>query len=235
MASDFSHVYPYSRRDSRSRDEEYQWTVSRGANIACKEAIGIAIREDFLDPVITLFGHKRTQWVLANSLREQKLMEDAPDWAKQLYIPAEISNGEFAVDAEPEALRSFVSKYQEMYQALELFGPEHCRPESRTGEDFKGKVLVLSRNALKESYWAPQNQLWVASGGFGCSPTASGRAVYATCLGDGEPNVRWDRSDFLGVLEEAYLPDWAAEKLAELQAPQQEQDTGPAMGGMSMG
>ena len=53
--------------------------------------------------------------------------------------------------------------------------------------------------------------------------------MYATCLGDGE-QTRWNRSDFTGVLDEQYLPDWAREKLEELQAPKQ---SGPVMGGMS--
>ena len=82
-------------------------------------------------------------------------------------------------------------------------------------------------------YKYPDYQMFLASGGFGCSPTSSGRAVYATCLGDGE-KTRWNRSDFTGVLDEQYLPDWATEKLEELRGPQQEQNSGPAMGGMTM-
>ena len=72
------------------------------------------------------------------------------------------------------------------------------------------------------------------SGGLGCSPTARGRAVYAACLGDGE-KTRWNRTDFMGVLDEQYLPDWAMEKLAELRGPEQEQADAPAQGGMEMG
>ena len=92
--------------------------------------------------------------------------------------------------------------------------------------------MVLSPDTLKERYWSPQNQLWLAVDGFGCSPDASGRAVYATCLGDGE-KTRWNRGDFTGVLDERYLPDWAAKKLAELQGAQQEQPKAPS-GGMEM-
>ena len=54
-----------------------------------------------------------------------------------------------------------------------------------------------------------------ATGGFGCSPTAAGRAVYATCLSDGE-HTRWDRSDFIGILREEHLPDWARESLEQI-------------------
>ena len=44
------------------------------------------------------------------------------------------------------------------------------------------------------------------------------------CLGDGEM-TRWNRHEFIGVLDEKYLPDWAREKLMELTAPQQEAPT----------
>ena len=69
----------------------------------------------------------------------------------------------------------------------------------------------------------------LAEGGFGCSPTASGRAVYATCLGDGE-QTRWNREDFTGVLDGQYLPGWAQEKLDELQT---QKPSDPVMGGMA--
>ena len=85
-----------------------------------------------------------------------------------------------------------------------------------TGQALEGTVLVMSPFTLKESYWAPENQLWLATGGFGCTPTASGRVVYATCLGDGE-QARWNRSDFIGILREEHLPDWARAHLEQLQ------------------
>ncbi len=91
----------------------------------------------------------------------------------------------------------------------------------------------LYRNSYAEARRFGETQAhedsWEACSGFGCSPTASGRAVYATCLGDGE-NARWDRSDFIGVLKDEFLPDWARTKLEELHPPEQK---GPSMDGMS--
>ena len=95
-------------------------------------------------------------------------------------------------------------------------------------------MLILRSDALKESCWSAQNQVWYGECGFGCSPTARGQAVFATCLGDGE-KARWNRADFLGVLDEQYLPDWAMERLDELRGPAQEQADSPAQGGMEMG
>ena len=110
---------------------------------------------------------------------------------------------------------------------LELFGPEHCEPNSYESLDYEGRVLVLSPDTLKESCWTPQNQLWLAHDGFGCSPHAVGRSIRCTCLGDGE-QTRWNRTDFTGVLKEEFLPGWAREKLEEFQG----QNAG--MGGMEM-
>ena len=107
----------------------------------------------------------------------------------------------------------------EEYNKLKLFSDEHCI--STLGEDLTGRVVAVSPKYLKEEYWAPENQLWLATGGFGCSPTASGRAVYATCLIDGD-ETRWDRGDIIGIIKDEYLPDWAREKLEELQNPEQE-------------
>ena len=114
-----------------------------------------------------------------------------------------------------------------------LFGSEHCST-GMYDKDVEGQVLVMKPSTLKEEYRSPENQLWLATGGFGCDPKASGRAIYATCLGDGEES-RWNREDFIGVLDERYLPEWAKEKLETLRAPKQDHHTAPAMGGMEMG
>ena len=174
------------------------------------------------------------QFVLSNTLRGASTQEFDPDalhWARTAYVPYEKTNGECKIRADSALLAQFLRQTHAEYQALGMFGPEHC---GGADQDFTGKVLVLRPDRLKDECWSAQNQLWLGEMGFGCSPTASGRAVFATCLGDGE-KVRWNRADFMGVLEEQYLPDWAAEKLAELRGPAQEQADGPAQGGMEMG
>ena len=45
--------------------------------------------------------------------------------------------------------------------------------------------------------------------------------------------TRWNRTDFIGVLKEEFLPDWAKEKLMELKG-QEQRDVSPMMGGMTM-
>ncbi len=128
-------------------------------------------------------------------------------------------------------LAAFVQQAHAEYQKLGMFGAEHCEAGDL---DYTGRVLILRPDRLKEECLSPQNQVWYGESGFGCSPTARGRAVFATCLGDGE-KARWSRSDFIGVLDEQYLPDWAMARLSELRGPTQEQPDGPDHGGMEMG
>lgn len=62
--------------------------------------------------------------------------------------------------------------------------------------NYEGQVLILNPNIVREDAREKNNLIWRANGGFGCSPDAAGRAVFATCLGDGE-QARWDRHDFI--------------------------------------
>ncbi len=240
---DHPYVYPYSRSEARYREEEQKHEDSYRLNVECARAIEQAIREHFNEaaekladdcaqPVLEQYGFTRVKFVLANSVNEMGmphlLSGDVRSWAAQTFVPPDGKyNRYFAADTAAALLEEFIRQTQDAYQALGLFGPEHCVGDDL---DYEGKVLVLSPDTLRESCWDARNQLWLSEGGFGCSPTALGRAVYATCLGDGEQTV-WSRADFTGVLDEQYLPDWAVERLEELRGPRQEQSR-PTMGGL---
>lgn len=245
---DFPYLYPNSLADARRLGETQQYDDSFHLNVDCARAIEQAIRDHFdedtevlkegcAQSVLERFGFKRTNFVLANSLKEMGsphlVSDEVRQWGQKTFVPSDGRyNRYFAADTAAGLLESFIGQAREAYQALNLFGPEHCAGD-RYKQDFTGKVLVMSLDTLREACWDAHDQLWLAEGGFGCSPDSRGRAVYATCLSDGE-KTRWNRADFLGVLDEKFLPDWAMEKLEELRGPQQEQD-GPAMGGMTLG
>ena len=232
-----TYLYPYSAAEARKRNELSLWRESHRANIACREAIedtirqnfdGMYLNEDCLVPVLAAYGYKRTAWVLANTLHELKwdgrFSPANKQWAERRYIPQdERHNAAITVRSHPAVLDGFVTLYRKAYQKLGLFGSEHCFGD-RAEQDYTAKVLVLSPDTLKESCWSQENQLWYAHDGFGCSPHAIGRSVRCTCLGDGEM-TRWNRDEFIGVLDEQFLPEWAQEKLAELTAPRQEETT----------
>ncbi len=96
-------------------------------------------------------------------------------------------------------------------------------------QDYTNKLLILRDTSLKEEYRTPENQLFFATGGFGCSPTASGRKVFGHFLSDGEKS-EFCRQDFIGIAADEHIPDWAREKLAEMSEDnEQSQDNSPEM------
>jgi hypothetical protein len=85
-------------------------------------------------------------------------------------------------------------------------------------EDMTGAVIAIRQEMLSPEYRTQSHQLHIATGGFGCLPEASGRAIYCTNLYSGE-QTRFAREDMLGVLAEDILPGWAKTKLAALRRP----------------
>ena len=252
MASEFPHLYRYTHGEAVRQHETELWEQSFRENVCCARAIEKAVHQsmdsdyhiasDCAAQVLEEYGHKRVGFVLAHTVMDledvpvvrQEIGSDTRDWAHSLHaVPDTVYGRYYCVDTATALLKEFVAQAREAYQALGLFARERCSA-GMYDENVEGKVLVLSPDALKESAWSQESQLWLATGGFGCDPKASGRAIYATCLGDGT-EARWNREDFVGVLDEQYLPVWAQEKLGSLRAPEQAQTAAPIMGGMEMG
>lgn len=161
---------------------------------------------------------------------KDRLSEANRNWQRGAYIPQDGTNRYFAVDTALICMDQFISQVRDAYKQLELLGPEHCESGSYEKLDYEGRVLVLAPDTLKESYWNQRSQLWLAHDGFGCTPGAIGRSIRCTCLGDGE-ETRWNRTDFIGVLKEECLPQWAAEALSKLTEGKEQSHT---QGGMTM-
>ena len=226
MTKDHAYLYLSSISEAKRQNEVALWRASHLENIACKQAIEEAIRRGFdgmhlshdcARGVIEDFGFKRVGWVLAATIQlkpeDGRFSRRNKEWAAATFIPPSDRNYEFMVESHAGVLDIFVNEFREVQDALGMFTRSHC--DDMTVQELEGKVLVMSPMTLRESYWAPENQLWLATGGFGCAPNAAGRAVYATCLGDGE-RTRWNRSDFIGILKEEHLPDWARESLEQI-------------------
>lgn len=235
--------YSCSRQEAVRNGELDEWTDSHRANIRCagdmEDLIVSHTKGGRLQPgcaraALDRWGFQRVQFVLNSTLLgcgSQGFETDSFLWARTGYVPPDRENENFRIRTDLPLLAEFVQQAHAEYQALGMFGAEHC---GAPDQDFTGKVLILRPDVLREDCWSAQNQLWYGECGFGCSPSARGRAVYATCLGDGE-KARWNREDFIGVLNERYLPDWAMERLSELRGPEQEQADSPTRGGMEMG
>jgi len=92
---------------------------------------------------------------------------------------------------------------------------EDCFPEDM---DLKDQVIAVKARSLAPEYRVASHQLYIATGGFGCSPESRGRAVYCKNIYDGGNDVRFDRENILGVVKPESIPAWAKEKVAKLQA-----------------
>jgi len=194
------------------------------------------------------FGYDRPMLVLANHLQhnqdDRRFSSDNREWAQSIYIPRPEKDElrrdpnltdhstEYLLQSHAEKVNELTDKVRKLYDGLNMFNHRHSIPGGNN-EDYKGKILIVSASWLGENYKSPENQLFLAQSGFGCSPSAVGRAVSGQFLIDGE-NARLDRGDFVGVLDEQHLPDWAKEKMRQEQTASDSQDEGsqPVMKGM---
>lgn len=171
MTKDHAYLYLSSFSEAKRQNEVALWRASHLENIACKQAIEESIRRGFdgmhLDrdcarSVIDKFGFKRVGWVLSATLQQKqydgRFSPQNKTWAASTFIPPSDRNYEFAVESHPAVLDGFVNAFREAQAELKLFNGSHC--DDMTGQELEGKVLVMSPFTLKESYWAPENQLW---------------------------------------------------------------------------
>ncbi|WP_418790383.1 hypothetical protein [Phosphitispora sp. TUW77] len=102
---------------------------------------------------------------------------------------------------------------------LQAFTMEHCIPNDN-GQNFENKVVSICPECLRPEYRTADKQLVLATGGFGAHANARGRAVYTINLYSGKES-RWNREDILGTLKPEYMPDWAKDRLKQIQAERQ--------------
>ena len=211
---------------------------SRRENHACAAAIHDAISRNFdgmylsdgcVGEVVSVYGYDRTMWVLAATMLykdyDGRFSHDNKQWAASV-IPFNIAKDETAdyiCDAHPAILNGFVDMVRKAYQELHLLDSSHCLADS-SKLDYKNQLLILKPEWLNTANKKPELQYVYATTGFGCDPKACGTKVYGTFLAD-EEYAEFRRSDFLGIADDAQLPDWVREKLTEQQHPQEEENT----------
>ena len=96
---DKSPVYKYPAAYARENNELEQYRASHKANVACKEAIETAIRDNYSDnrlgkdavkQVVERFGFERTFYVLSTTVREKdwdgRISRDNKEWAKTIPV-----------------------------------------------------------------------------------------------------------------------------------------------------
>lgn len=237
--SEHKPLYMWSLDYAVRSNERDLWRESYRENCDCARAIERSIAEahdyqnhhltDATAPVIERYGFDRVNWVLANTIQEKqddgRFSQENKAWAKGFYVPHDDVRWHFCVEAHPGLTDIFTNQARKAWQALGLFDASHCEPEKDGEIDYTGRVLVLKPNILKDEYKTPDYQLFLAEGGFGCAANARGRKVFGQFLMDGE-KTHYQRNDFIGAIRDEYLPEWAAEKLDEIQESKESEDSG---------
>lgn len=218
-------LYLWSSREAQRAGEQDLWKESFEENCRCARAIEDAIKVNFdgktlntdcVREIIDEFGFDRTNWVLSNTVRQKKddgrFSPTTKAWAAKTYIPPEDTNRQFTVESHPAVVDGFITNARNQWQDLKLYDSSHCISEKHGAIDYKGKVLVLHPSVLKDEFKTPNYQLFLATSGFGCSPTASGRKVFGRFLFDDEETYYY-RNDFIGAIKNDHLPQWAWDKV----------------------
>lgn len=122
-------------------------------------------------------------------------------------------------DRIKEQCRKVLEEQQKVTVKREKITADMCEP---TGDKvLVGKVMVVSPNVLRPEYQSCEHQLFYVESGNGTVPNSLGRGCFGKELYSGE-KVRWNRTDFLGEIKEEYLPEWAKERVAEIQRTTEE-------------
>ena len=151
-------------------------------------------RQQGLDMGIGLLAHCEELWVMGNRISEG--MQSEINYAKNEHIPI------FHITDE------LVQSGYKIRQEDEAFDYADCIPGSER-MNYKNNILVLKPESNDNP--TADCSLWIARGGFGCAPDSRGRAVYADNLLTGN-SVRWNRSDFCGIVEPLRLYEWLSDK-----------------------
>ena len=235
-------LYKFSFETAKRNDEIKEFRESFQENIRCRDYLDNQVSERFdgfhlpvecLENTVKEFGYDRTMWVIANTILERhgdgRFHRDNKDWARKLNIPQWRNNYEFSLHSHSCIVDGMASDVRKMYAALGLYSGEHI-VQTDEPQDYTGKLLIIRPDVLKEESRTPENQLFLACGGFGCSPDKAGRKVMGQFLIDGE-KTHFYRQDFIGVIADEHIPDWAREKLSELSNEQEQtQNDAPKMG-----
>jgi len=229
-------LYKYSVETAKHDGELDAWRESRDENIRCRDFLdeqiakrfdGMTLPSDCVENTVKEFGYDRTMWVIANTIQNRKgdgrFHSRNTEWAKRFNIPDTGRNHEFALNSHSCLVDGAADDIRKMYAKLGLFSGEHI-VKSDEPQDYTGKLLILRDTSLSEEYRTPENQLFLAESGFGCDVDKIGRKVFGHFLSDGE-KAQFYREDFIGVIADEHIPDWAREKLEQLTAEQMQNES----------
>ncbi|MHB8963332.1 MAG: DUF3849 domain-containing protein [Saccharofermentanales bacterium] len=225
-------VYPYSLEHARERQEELLWRDSHHANVNCAKAIddliganydGSRLNGELGRAVISEFGIDRPLWVLANTLKQKphdrRFSKAHMAWAQTINTPDPSYNGYdtsqmYLLNTHPAILDGFAGQLLTEYLRMGLLDKSYCM-DNAVSMDYKGRILILSPLLLQDAEKHPVDQLVYALDGPGCMQRTEPPEITGIRLSDGSSRIFF-RADFCGIMNEIYLPPWAAARTQEV-------------------
>lgn len=120
---------------------------------------------------------------------------------------------EFGQRIHAEAEKALEAQKQRgIYEMLTI---DDCIPGSRSGV-YEGELIVVRAEILQRDKRTADYQLHRATGGNGCNPHSHGQSVYSVNIYDGR-EMRYDRTDVLGIIKPERVPDWAKERIRQME------------------
>jgi hypothetical protein len=117
------------------------------------------------------------------------------------------------VNAQIEAMRSEITQSKTQ---CPVFTAEHCYRNDYS-QSIDGKIVAIKAEVLRPEYRRGEVQIVLVSGGNGARGNSHGRAVFCYHLNDGK-QTRFERHDVQGEVKPEFIPKWALDKAAEIQA-----------------
>lgn len=220
-------LYRFSLSNAKKYGEVELWRESHKENCVCAREIENGISDnysdnsldtDFAKNIISKFGFNRVMWVLCNTIQRNnhdgRFSPENKSWAKATFIPNDSERWHYEVTSHQGLVNLFTDRVRKEWDQLGLYDRTHCIE----GGDYEDKIIVFKPSTLKDQYKTREFQLFYATGGFGCDPSKMGQQVNGYFLKDGE-FTHFRRQDFIGILKEEFIPEWAAEKLKQYEGP----------------
>lgn len=113
-------------------------------------------------------------------------------------------------------VRETISLPEGMDNDLILSGDDRVAADDYK-QSIRDKVVVIKPEAISPEYTAATSQLWLCTGGFGASASARGRTCFCINLHDTGRQESFYRSDIMGTIDPAHLPNWAKVGLRSIQ------------------
>lgn len=225
-------LYEWSLSEAEKLGHVHFWRDSYKENCDCARSIekgirnnydGMHLNSEFMSNILEQYGFNRVNFVLANTIKyksdDGRFSQENREWADRFYVPQDEVQWHFAVDSHPGLVDLCVNQVRKQWQDKGFFDKSHC--VSGENIDYEDKLLVLKPTALTDEYQKPEFQLFYATSGFGCQPEKTGRKVSGFYLID-DTTSSISRERFYGVIRDECIPDWAKEKLEQINSDESE-------------